>query len=96
MAFLSLPVCGHTQTGFLFYGKLCFYETKHTSRGCSHNRHCPRVFHLAECRRGAAFAVFKLADEIAHIIKAGVHGDFCDRGVGCEQEGGCLIDTVFI
>ena len=46
--------------------------------------------------RGAAFTVFKLADEIAHIIKAGVHGDLGDRGVGGKQQGGCLIDTVFI
>ena len=54
------------------------------------------MLHLAEHRRGAALTVFKLSDEIAHIIEAGVHGDLCDRGIGGEQKGGGLIDTVFI
>ena len=40
--------------------------------------------------------MFKLADEVAHVIKAGVHGDLGDRGVGGKQQGGRLIDTVFI
>ena len=54
------------------------------------------MLHFAVDGRGAAFTVFKLADEIAHIVKAGVHGDFRDGRVGRKQQGGRLIDTVLI
>lgn len=40
--------------------------------------------------------MFKLADEVAHVIESGVHGNLGDRGVGRKQQGGCLINTVFI
>ena len=58
-----------------------------TAPGCSILRNTEGVQPL-QC--------LKLADKVAHVIESGVHGDLGDRSVGRKQQGGCLINTVFI